>query len=292
MSRFIKPTSGRITQQFGENSDYYRPLGQLGHTGIDTADAIGTAIRATADGRVGFVGPGAKHGGFLSVAGNAILIDHGDVYSGYAHLSEFAVSQGQQVVQGQVIGYSGDTGQVTGPHLHFEFWGKPTNWQNGWAGRVNPNNYLSAGIAGGSTIMDRDDSVALYRTSIHREPENEGAVNARIGMKPSLALDDMRKSDEWLHQNHKIVYFDQVNTQLQEANTRIAQLIQRPDVSPELTAQLEKLRDENKAALEKNSELEKQRTELESVQQADKEAGESLLRRLGQFVSKYIPGLK
>ncbi len=292
MARFLTPVSDRITQQFGENPDYYRSLGQLGHTGIDYGCSLGTAVRATGDGRVSFAGPGANHGGFLSVAGNAILLDHGDIYSAYSHLSRFAVSQGQQVSQGQVIGYSGNTGQVTGPHLHFEFWGKPTNWQNGWSGRLNPNNYLSSAIAGGGEVMNYDDGVALYRTGLHREPENDSAARSMVGMTPRSAMDNFRGSEEWLNQNHKIVYFDQVNAQLQEANARIAQLIQRPDVSPELTAQLEKLRDENEIALEKNSELEKRKMELESVQRADKEAGESLLRRLGQFVSKYIPGLK
>lgn len=166
MSRFIRPVSDPVTQQFGENPDYYRSLGQLGHTGIDYGCSMGTSVRATGDGRVSFAGPGANHGGFLAVAGNAILLDHGDVYSAYSHLSRFAVGQGQQVSQGQVIGYSGNTGQVTGPHLHFEFWGKPTNWKNGWSGRVDPGNYITN--EGDEMIEDNDSSYERWWLAMRR----------------------------------------------------------------------------------------------------------------------------
>ncbi|MDI9934675.1 M23 family metallopeptidase [Rhodococcus sp. IEGM 1351] len=143
MSRFVRPVDDAITQQWGANPDYYKQFGQNGHTGIDFKSAIGTPIRATGDGRVVFAGSGSIHGGFLSIAGNAMLIDHGDIYSAYSHLSKYEVGTGTTVKQGQIIGYTGNTGEVTGPHLHFEFWGKPTDWKNGWSGRVNPNDYLS-----------------------------------------------------------------------------------------------------------------------------------------------------
>ncbi len=61
-----------------------------------------------------FAGP---EGGY----GNFVLIDHGGgIVTGYAHQSRIAVTQGQSVTQGQVIGFEGSTGDSTGPHLHFE----------------------------------------------------------------------------------------------------------------------------------------------------------------------------
>jgi murein DD-endopeptidase MepM/ murein hydrolase activator NlpD len=57
----------------------------------------------------------------LTVRGNAVLIDHGmGLYSGYWHQSKIAVHEGQEVQTGDLIGYVGDTGLVTGPHLHWE----------------------------------------------------------------------------------------------------------------------------------------------------------------------------
>ena len=57
----------------------------------------------------------------LNARGNAVLIDHGmGLYSGYWHQSESVVHVGQQLAPGDLIGYIGDTGLVTGPHLHWE----------------------------------------------------------------------------------------------------------------------------------------------------------------------------
>jgi len=59
----------------------------------------------------------------LIVRGNATIIDHGwGVYTGYWHQSRIEVQVGQRVETGQIIGYQGATGRVTGPHLHWEMW--------------------------------------------------------------------------------------------------------------------------------------------------------------------------
>lgn len=87
------------------------------HRGVDYAAPIGTPVRATADGKVLTVGNGAGYG-------NVVEIRHGDAYSTlYGHLSRFArgIKRGGFVNQGQIIGYVGQTGLATGPHLHYEF---------------------------------------------------------------------------------------------------------------------------------------------------------------------------
>jgi murein DD-endopeptidase MepM/ murein hydrolase activator NlpD len=84
------------------------------HEGIDIAAPAGTPIRAAAAGTV-------IYAGWLGGYGNLIVLDHGSGLStAYAHQSALAAGQGQQVAQGQVIGYVGDTGHSFGPHLHFE----------------------------------------------------------------------------------------------------------------------------------------------------------------------------
>lgn len=84
------------------------------HEGIDIAAPGGTPIRAAASGRVILA---AYTGGY----GNYTCLDHGQGLSTcYAHQSGYAVSQGDSVSQGQVIGYVGNTGASFGDHLHFE----------------------------------------------------------------------------------------------------------------------------------------------------------------------------
>jgi Peptidase family M23 len=84
------------------------------HKGIDLGTPIGTPIRAARDGRVASAGWGQGYG-------NRIIIDHGNGYETlYAHLDRLVVKVGDRVTKKAVIGLSGSTGHVTGPHLHFE----------------------------------------------------------------------------------------------------------------------------------------------------------------------------
>jgi murein DD-endopeptidase MepM/ murein hydrolase activator NlpD len=86
------------------------------HKGTDFAAPIGTPVRTTADGVVTFAG---EQNGY----GNVIIVKHDGRYSTvYAHLSRFAdgVRDGDRVHQGDTIGFVGQTGWATGPHLHYE----------------------------------------------------------------------------------------------------------------------------------------------------------------------------
>lgn len=85
------------------------------HSGIDFAAPIGTPIYATADGKIEEVS--VRFSGY----GKMIIIDHGFGYkTRYAHMHEFAVRQGQNIKRGELIGYVGDTGLSTAPHVHYE----------------------------------------------------------------------------------------------------------------------------------------------------------------------------
>jgi murein DD-endopeptidase MepM/ murein hydrolase activator NlpD len=77
-----------------------------------------------------------------SAAGICILIKGETVRTGYAHLERAYVVTGETVKQGDVIGLSGATGAVTGPHLHFEVIGVPYVHKNGYAGRLDPAPYM------------------------------------------------------------------------------------------------------------------------------------------------------
>lgn len=120
----IRPMSGIITSRFAENSR----IRSSRHTGLDIAASIGTPIKAAAGGTVSFSGSKGSYG-YL------IVVNHDNgVQTYYGHCSKLYVPAGTKVSQGQAIAAVGNTGNSTGPHLHFEI------RVNGVA--YNPQNYL------------------------------------------------------------------------------------------------------------------------------------------------------
>lgn len=117
------PVDGaRLTSGFGMRFHPLLAYSRM-HQGVDFGARHGAPIYAAAGGKVVFAG---YHGGH----GNYVRLQHsGGLATAYAHMSRFAVKNGQQVGQGQVIGYVGSTGVSTGPHLHYEVWlkGRATN---------------------------------------------------------------------------------------------------------------------------------------------------------------------
>jgi len=106
---FEWPVKGRVIADFGSTASGER------NDGINIATQLGTPIHAAAAGQVSYAGNELK--GY----GNLVLIRHGgDYVTAYAHAERLIVARGDNVVQGQVIGYAGDTGDVTEPQLHFE----------------------------------------------------------------------------------------------------------------------------------------------------------------------------
>jgi murein DD-endopeptidase MepM/ murein hydrolase activator NlpD len=103
------------------------------HTGVDFVVGEGTPVVAVTSGQVVSAGDGGAYG-------NEVVIQHADgYYSQYAHLSSISVSAGQQVGTGDQIGLSGSTGNVTGPHLHFEIRTGPD-----YGSDIDPLAYLRA----------------------------------------------------------------------------------------------------------------------------------------------------
>jgi LysM repeat protein len=102
----------------------YRSQGLHGYNAIDIAIPTGSPIYAMATGDVILARSGGWNGGY----GSYIVIKHPNgTQTLYAHASSVIVGTGQHVVQGQIIGYTGNTGKSTGPHIHFEIRGGPVN---------------------------------------------------------------------------------------------------------------------------------------------------------------------
>lgn len=109
---FIWPVTGRISSIFGLRR-FFNEQERRPHNGLDIAGKEGTPIKATASGTV-------IDAGDFFFSGNMIYLDHGQgIISLYAHLNNIVVKPGDTVKQGDVIGHLGQTGRVTGPHLHF-----------------------------------------------------------------------------------------------------------------------------------------------------------------------------
>ncbi len=126
------PVDGQVTGSFGERIDPFNGEGAF-HSGVDIGSSYGAKIIAPADGLVTLVD---NMGGY----GKTIMIDHGNgISTRYGHLSGFAVTVGQRVQRGDLIGYVGESGRSTGPHLHYEVRINDTP--------VNPYKYLRMTVA-------------------------------------------------------------------------------------------------------------------------------------------------
>ena len=124
---FVWPVRGPISSPFGYRTNPFTGL-KTYHSALDIAIPLGTKVKATRAGTVADTG-------YNSVFGNYIILKHSNGYQSlYGHLSSIGVREGQSVDQGAVIGNSGNTGESTGPHLHFSI------FQNGKA--LDPRKFV------------------------------------------------------------------------------------------------------------------------------------------------------
>ncbi len=176
---FLRPVDSNATNR----GLFYYPYGSDGpenawriHTGIDMPNDIGQTVRAAGSGMIAWAGPGFQS---TSSYGNVVLIEHDFGYDGqplytlYAHLSAVLVFSGQRVNAGDAIGLVGNSGRVTGPHVHFEV----RYGENIYGASVNPVlwmvPYVGTGvIAGrltdrsGNLLDDVDITVRSYATGL------------------------------------------------------------------------------------------------------------------------------
>lgn len=176
----LAPVPGRQSSSYGMRRHPILGYSRM-HRGIDFRAAYGTPIYAVTDGTVNFAG---RHGGH----GNFVRISHGGgLETGYAHMSRFAVSRGQKVRRGQVIGYVGSTGLSTGPHLHYEM------YRNGVS--VNPSSvsFVSRAQLTGSQL-------AAFRASLAELQKVEpGAALAELTPDPADKQEPVREIDRIEH---------------------------------------------------------------------------------------------
>ncbi|MDA0152324.1 M23 family metallopeptidase [Vibrio sp. Makdt] len=148
----------RISSLYGVRNIKGHPNASKNHKGIDFPVLTGTAIYAPADGYAEVVRPSKSKTG----SGNFLRLQHAFGFeSSYSHLSKFAIANGEYVQKGDLIGYSGNTGYTTGPHLHYEI---------KYRGRhIDPKPLFSHKPGSGITLLrgtskvDWDGLLAIYK---------------------------------------------------------------------------------------------------------------------------------
>lgn len=153
---YIWPVKDRVTQEFAANPDpSYQPDG---HTGMDFACPEGTPIYAEADGMI-VISDWADTLGWPNVyyiatsaitpggAGIVVGLDTGPYLFIHGHLSRTDLNNGQRVKQGDIIGYTGNTGRSTGAHLHLEILPDGWNVHGRFYGRINPRDVIDGQAA-------------------------------------------------------------------------------------------------------------------------------------------------
>lgn len=137
--RLSKPFAGsyRVTQLFGDRPEFYKQFSYdgvplRGHNGVDFGAPVGTDVLATDDGEVVQVGYEARGFGYF------VKLKHPWGESLYAHMKSVSVKEEAKVRRGDVLGPSGNTGNSSGPHLHFGIRILPFTRGDGWGGCCDP----------------------------------------------------------------------------------------------------------------------------------------------------------
>ena len=172
----IAPVPGSISSRYGMRRHPILGYRRM-HSGVDFRARSGTPIYAATDGTVNYAG---RNGAY----GNYVRIRHaGNLATGYAHMSRIAVSNGQGVRRGQVIGYVGSTGLSTGPHLHYEM------YRGGQ--KIDP---LSVRFVERAQLSDRE--IAAFREQLLRlQLVKTGAALVDLEPQPDPDAQPMREID-------------------------------------------------------------------------------------------------
>jgi hypothetical protein len=178
----IGPRGGAAANGFGakDNSGIWASTNNV-HTGQDFPMKIGSPVSATLDGYVSSINPGSDYG-------TAVVIDHPNGYQTvYGHLSERSVNLGDYVTKGQKIGKSGNTGNTTGPHLHYEVRQGKNNPVNPdvltYFGAASPVGTAGSGSMSTSTASSSASNTAGTRAVLGTGDQQEWATQflGRIG---------------------------------------------------------------------------------------------------------------
>lgn len=246
------------------------------HTGIDYAVPVGTPIYAPGNGVVNakFETSGKGSGG------KQLQIRIGNYDHRFLHLNSFEVNNGQKVSEGQLIGYSGATGDVTGPHLHWDVRIAGTTWNSSYNNYINPLALLTEPPKGDTSMGVPDQDNYYWRYGIKLAEQTRGRTLSREEFKKFLVgqsdlrvveilsddpeadkalqaqrVGQLAVKDDWQGQIYRL------QDQLKVTTEKLAQVTTQSELSTKLQKQVDEL-------TRKNSELLKDKEESEKVGQS------------------------
>lgn len=163
-----------ITQIFGANHDYYyKNFGMQGHNGIDYGLPTGTPVLAATDGIVHTLQDDPGFGHYIELIGSSYKTI-------YAHLQSFSVTNNTAVKAGQQIGISNNSGNSSGPHLHFGVKPIPQDNNNGYFGAIDPQPILNQGEQPVKEIATADQVKSVIVEALER-PGTDAEVKGLTG---------------------------------------------------------------------------------------------------------------
>jgi murein DD-endopeptidase MepM/ murein hydrolase activator NlpD len=171
----IRPFLGMfpITQEWGINPQNYVQFGLKGHNGVDYGTPTGTPILAPHSGKV--IEAAFDQYGY----GNYVKIENDVEGSILAHFQSFNVNAGDTVSEGQQVGISNNTGNSTGPHLHWGYFRKPRNKSDGFSGTTNPFPYIEAPQQPNPTTPPLDDKDNIIKALKEQETVLRNAITQK-----------------------------------------------------------------------------------------------------------------
>lgn len=229
-----KPFKGTypITQKFGENPQDYAQFGMKGHNGIDYGMPTGTTVIAATSGIAYVKSDPPGFGVYIEVVG-------AQYKTVYAHLQRAAIANGHKVSQGEAIGYSNNTGNSSGPHLHFGVKPIAQDNNNGYFGAIDPQPILN----GENDMLDKRQRDRLFTATIGYPPDAND--NTAIGSTLDQALDFIENNSQY-QSNHAKMFaettytspssgvtedakywglaYEERNTQLKEAEKQLSEM--------------------------------------------------------------------
>lgn len=295
-----------ITQHFGERPEVYSQykiggVALKGHEGIDLRAEIGTEVLACFD---GFCVEALDQGNVGY--GKYIKLMHEWGESVYAHLSQFKIKQGSQVKKGQTIALSGNTGNSTGPHLHFGMRINPYTRSDGWGGYSDPEPYLFGDV---STELDMPDwAKKLQPFFIENNLQNgqiESAVRQAFGDRKILQgfitkwVDKFELKEDEADLGHIETFMEElVDTEKDhlELISACEQLVGHFETEGGLREALRALKKEMKILSEENETLKEDNILLRKKRNVDKyrtpELVLEIIDRIVKVVIKYVIKIK
>ena len=195
----IKPFFGNfvLTQGFGENPASYAQFGMKGHNGLDYGTPTNTQIVAPHGGKV--IETSNDPTGY----GLYIKIENDKEGSVLAHLKTFQVQVGQTVSEGQPIGLSDNTGNSTGPHLHWGYYLFPRDRQNGYAGFINQLPLIAQPVPPQADLQKQLDEMRKQRDTNWNLYQAEKSAALLLNTQLTTAKDEIIKLNQKIENGRK-----------------------------------------------------------------------------------------